>query len=135
MNTVRNIIAVDCAEAGGIIGLRRVSRSSVAMSGLTPWKGIPIRVPAKLTVSDKIENGVRLYAAQLAFHTCEEPGERERKVYRCKMADGRYCLIGCNERPYPVTTVNDNHPDNMTDSQLYEVTVSYTSAAMIPSIE
>ena len=49
--------------------------------------------------------------------------------------NGRYYLIGNNDRPYPVTTVNDNHPDNMTDSQLYEVTVNYTSAGKIPYIQ
>ena len=135
MNTPRNIVAVDRLRAGGIIGLRQASATSVHVSTATPWENIPIKVPARLTISDKIEDGVRLHAAQLIFRTCEEPHEIERMVYRCKTADGRYYLIGNNERPYPVTTVNDNHPDNMTDSQLYEVTVNYTSAGKIPYIQ
>lgn len=135
MNTPRNIIAVDRLRAGDIVGLRQASATSVHVSTATAWENIPIKVPARLTISDKIEDGVRLYAAQLIFRTCEEPHEIERMVYRCKTADGRYYLIGNNERPYPVTTVNDNHPDNMTDSQLYEVTVNYTSAGKIPYIQ
>lgn len=135
MNTPRNIIAVDRLRAGDIVGLRQASATSVHVSTATAWENIPIKVPARLTISDKIEDGVRLHTAQLIFRTCEEPHEIERMVYRCKTADGRYYLIGNNERPYPVTTVNDNHPDNMTDSQLYEVTVNYTSAGKIPYIQ
>lgn len=135
MNTPRNIIAIDRIQAGSIIGLRKISESCVAVSPSTPWVSIPIRVPARLTISDKIEDGVRLYTAQLVFHTCEDPENVGRKVYRCKAADGSYYLIGSNERPYPVSNVTDNHPDNMTDSQLYEITVSYTSNAKIPCIQ
>lgn len=135
MNTPRNIIAIDRIQAGAIIGLRKISKSSVTVSSSTPWESVPIKVPARLTISDKIENGVRLYTAQLVFRTCEEPGDMERMVYRCKAADGKYYLIGTNDRPYPVSNQTDNHPDNMTDSQLYEVSVSYSSNGKIPYMQ
>lgn len=135
MNSPRNIIAIDRLQAGGIIGLSRISKQCVSVSSSTPWESIAIKVPAKLTISEKIEDGVRLYTAQLVFRTCEEPGDRSRRVYRCKTADGSYYLIGTNDRPYPISTVNKNHPDNMTDNQLDEVTVSYTSATKIPFIQ
>ena len=135
MNSPKNVIGIDRLQSGSIVGLRKLSASCVSISSVNSWVNIPIKVPARLTISDKIEDGVRLHAAQLIFRTCEEPHEIERMVYRCKTADGRYYLIGNNERPYPVTTVNDNHPDNMTDSQLYEVTVNYTSAGKIPYIQ
>ena len=134
MNSPKNVIGIDRIQSGSIVGLRQLSTSCVAISSVNSWESIPVKVPARLTISDKIEDGVRLHAAQLIFRTCEEPHEIERMVYRCKTADGRYYLIGNNERPYPVTTVNDNHPDNMKDSQLYEVTVNYTSARKIPYI-
>lgn len=135
MNSPRNIIAIDRLRAGEIIGLHKLSASCVAVSSATPWVSIPIKVPAKLTVSEKIEEGVRLYTAQLVFRTCEEPGDRGRQVYRCKTADGRFYLIGTNDRPYPVSTVTTNHPGNMTDNQLDEVTVTWTSARKIPYIQ
>ena len=135
MNLTRNIIAVDRLQAGAIVGLRRLSEQCVSFSPSTPWESIVIKIPAKLVITDKIEGGVRLYTAQLVFRTCEEPGDRDRKVYRCKTADGSYYLIGTNDRPYPVSTITTNHPDNMTDNQLDEVTVSYTSASQIPCIQ
>lgn len=135
MNTPRNIIAIDQVSAGAIVGLRRLSNSSVQVSALTPWESIPIKVPARLTISEKIEDGVRMYSAQLVFRTCDNPGGWERKVFRCKTADGNYYLIGSNDRPYPVTTLVLVLPDNVTDSQLDEVTVNYMSDAKIPSIQ
>ena len=134
MNSPKNVIGIDRLQSGSIEGLRKLSSSSVAISSSNSWKNIPIKVPARLTISDKVDDGVRLHTAQLVFRTCDEPQEIERMVYRCKTADGKYFLIGNNDRPYPVTTVNDNHPDNMTDSQLYEVTVNYTSVGKIPYI-
>lgn len=135
MNTPRNIIAIDSLRAGEIIGLRQINATSVQASSLTPWEALPIKIPARLTISDKIEDGVRLHTAQLVFHTCAEPDDRDRLVYRCKTADGRYYLIGTNDRPYPVSTMTMNHPDNMADSQLNEVSVIYTSASEIPFIQ
>lgn len=135
MNSPKNVIGIDRLQSGSIVGLRKLSSSSVSISSSNSWKNIPIKVPARLTISDKVDDGVRLHTAQLVFRTCDEPQEIERMVYRCKTADGKYFLIGNNDRPYPVTTVNDNHPDNMTDSQLYEVTVNYTSAEKIPYIQ
>lgn len=135
MNTPRNIIAIDRVSAGAIVGLLRLSTSSVQVSALTPWESIAIKVPARLTISEKMEDGVRMYSTQLVYRTCEEIGARDRKVYRCKTADGRCYLIGSNGRPYPVSTVKTNHPDNMTDNQLDEVTVNYTSSSKIPYIQ
>ena len=135
MSSPKNVIGIDRLQSGSIVGLRKLSSSSVSISSSNSWKNIPIKVPARLTISDKVDDGVRLHTAQLVFRTCDEPQEIERMVYRCKTADGKYFLIGNNDRPYTVTTVNDNHPDNMTDSQLYEVTVNYTSAEKIPYIQ
>lgn len=135
MNTPRNIIAIDRISANDIVGLRRISASSVQLSELTPWESVHIKVPARMTVSDKIEDGVRMFTVQLVFRTCDDMSERERKVYRCKTADGKYYLIGTDKRPYPITTVNESHPDNMNDNQLDEVTVSYTASSRIPFIQ
>lgn len=116
MNTTRLITAVD-----------RVSAKNFPASDATPWIGLGIKVPAKLTISDKIDNGVRMYTAKLVFRTCERPAEVDRQVYRCHCADGFLYLIGSAGRPYTITTVTDDHPDNFTDSQLYEVTVNWTT--------
>ena len=134
MNTPRNIIAIDRVPVSSIIGYKRISEDRVRVDISTPWQTLPIKVPARLTISDKIDDGVRIYTAQLVFRSCEELSDGGRWAYRCKTASGNYYLIGTDKRPYPVGTVTTNHPDNMTDNQLSEVTVTYTSAEPIPSI-
>ena len=134
MKKTRSIIAVSRCRADELAGLQAVDASHVVLSDATPWSAIEIQVPARLTISEKMDSGVRLYNAQLVFRTCEEPGEHGRWVYRCLTADGSYILIGTDGRPFPVTTVTDNHPDNMTDSQLFEMTASFSSARKVQYI-
>lgn len=135
MKSTRHIVRIDHTSSASLTGLRRISTASVNLSESTPWEQLPVKVPARLTISDKIEDGVRLHTAQLIFRTCEDVDSRERMVYRATCADGRQYLIGTNDRPYPITNVSEAHADNMTDNQLQEVTVSYTSAARIPYIQ
>lgn len=134
MNNVNNIISIDCIHVGLLLGFRRISVSSVEISESLRWRSIDIKIPARLTVSDKIEDGVRLHTAQLVFRTCEDIHDFGRWVYRCHTADGQSILIGSPERPYPVSNVTRNHPDNMTDSQLNEVSVSWVTPHEIPYI-
>ena len=134
MNTLQNIIAIDCVPVKSITGYERISELFAQVDDRTPWQSLPIKVPAQMKISDKIEDGVRIYTAQLVFRTCEERMDLKRLAYRCCTASGKYLLIGTPERPYPVSTVTQNHPDNMTDNQLDEVTVSYTSTTRIPYI-
>ena len=136
MNSPRNVIAIDRTPVTSIVGFQRTGRNSVKMDAATPWQSLKIKVPARLTITDKIDDGVRLYTAQLVFKVCKEDmGDWNRQAFRCHTADGKQVLIGSDERPYPVATVNDTRPDNMTDSQLCEVTVNYTSASQIPYIQ
>ena len=134
MNTPRNIIAIDRVPASSLLGYQRTGVKSVKVDNNTLWQSLSVKVPARLTISDKIDNGVRIYTAQLVFRSCEELTDLARWAYRCKTADGKFYLIGTDERPYPVGTVTTNHPDNMTDNQLSEVTVNYTSGNPIPYI-
>lgn len=135
MNSLRNIIAVDRLRVSSVTGYARISEDSIRVGSDLAWQSMPIKVPARLTVSDKIGEGVRLYTAQLVFRTCEDTGDLGRWAYRCHTADGKLMLIGTPERPYPVATVTKNHPDNMTDNQLDEVTVTWTSCHRIPFIK
>ena len=134
MNINKLIIAVDRIHASKLDGYKRIGVTRVNVSNSIGWKNIPVKVPARLNISYKSVDGVRLCTAKLVFQTCEEIVDFERQVYRCKTAEGFYMLIGSDTRPYPITTVNDTHPDNMTDSQLSEVSVDYTTPTHIPYI-
>lgn len=135
MNSPRNVIAIDRTLVTSIVGFQHTGVYSVKLDAATPWQSLSIKVPARLTISDKIDDGVRLFSAQLVFRTCEDYNDGGRWAYRCETADGRKYLIGSDVRPYPVSTVTKNLPDNMTDNQLDEVTVNWTSCSKIPYIQ
>ena len=82
MNTPRNVIGIDRVKASMLIGFKHIGNDSVQLDAATRWQTLPIKVPAKLTISDKIEDGVRLHTAQLVFRTCEDPGDLGRWAYR-----------------------------------------------------
>lgn len=134
MNITRNIITVSVSYPSDIDGLLRVSQTEVKMSKDVPWSFICIKIPAKLTITDKVEDGQRIYTAQLVFNAVDNFRKFDRLVFRATTAAGKEILIGDKCRPYPVTNISVIHPDNITDNQLDEVTVTYKSAEFPPYI-
>lgn len=136
MNSTRNVIAIDRVPVSSLLGYKRIGINSAKCDVATPWQPLLIKVPARLTISDKIEGGVRIYTAQAVFKLLcdDDPATWARQAFRCRTADGQSILIGTVERPYPIVNTNNPRPDNMTDSQLIEVTVNYTSDKPIPFI-
>lgn len=131
---MNNIIAIERIHVSELSGFRRIGINTVTISEGLRWHEIKIKIPARLNISDKTEDGVRLHTAQLVFRTCEDVSGVGRWAYRCHTADEKTILIGSPERPYPVTHSSTNHPDNMTDSQLDEVSVAWSSTQEIPYI-
>lgn len=133
MSCANVIIRVDRCLLSEMPAIRRVSARTVELLSACSWTSVPIKVPAELNISDKLESGQRVYSAKLSFTSVEE-FPRERMGYKATAADGKQYLIGTNERPYPVTSMVEPHPDKITDNQLFEVSVNYTSDFPIPYI-
>ena len=134
MKKIQIITAVDRIPVTSLVGMSRVSKTGVKLPYGINWQPIAIKPHAQLSISDKVEDKNTVWTAKLVFKTCEEFGDRGRWAYRCKLLDGRYRLIGDYERPYPVTSVLENMPENVTENQLNEVTVNWQSARFIPHI-
>lgn len=134
MKKIQIITAVDRTPVTSLQGMLRISKTDVRLPGGISWQPIAIKPHAQLSISDNVENGNTVWTAKLVFKTCEEFGGRGRWAYRCRLLDGRYRLIGSDERPYPVASVLENMPEKVTDNQLNEVTVNWQSARFIPNI-
>jgi hypothetical protein len=134
MKKIQIITAVDRTPVTSLQGMLRISKTDVRLPGGISWQPIAIKPHAQLSISDNVENGNTVWTAKLVFKTCEESGDRGRWAYRCRLLDGRYRLIGSDERPYPVASVLENMPEKVTDNQLNEVTVNWQSARFIPNI-
>lgn len=90
--------------------------------------------PAKFSCSNKVSDKARLYEYMLTFKSCEELEVAGHYAYALEMADGSKCVLGSDERPFPVTVSSRTLPDNLSDSQLWEVSVSYAVAAPVTVI-
>ena len=134
MKKIQIITAVDRIPVTSLVGMSRVSKTGVKLPYGINWQPLAIKPHAQLSISDKVEDKNTVWTVKLVFKTCEEFGDRGRWAYRCKLVDGSYRLIGTDERPYPVASVLENMPENVTDSQLNEVTVNWQSAHFIPYI-
>lgn len=134
MKQIKIVTAVDRIPVTSLAGMVRVSKTGVRLPGGITWQPLKIKPHAQLTISDKVESGCTVWSAKLIFKTCEESGDRDRWAYRCRLLDGRYRLIGSDERPYPMASVQEIMPEKAADSQLDEVTVTWQSARFIPHI-
>lgn len=134
MKKIQIITAIDRIPVTSLVGMSRVSKTGVKLPYGINWQPLAIKPHAQLSISDKVEDKNTVWTVKLVFKTCEEFGDRGRWAYRCKLVDGSYRLIGTDERPYPVASVLENMPENVTENQLNEVTVNWQSSHFIPYI-
>ena len=133
-SVLNNVIAVYVCQASDLDGMYLKKPDVVVIPDHDSWHPIMIQVPGKLTINNKVEDKNSLFATSLTFRTCEALTADGHPVYKVSLADGRQLLIGSSSRPYPVTTITESMPENLTDSQLNEVTVTLSSVARPPQI-
>ena len=134
MKQIKIITAVERIPVTSLSGMKRLSETTVRLPYGISWIPLAVKPHAQLTISDKAEDKNTVWTAKLVFKTCEEIAERNHWAYRCRLIDGRYRLIGTDERPYPVTSVSESIPERVTENQLSEVTVTWNSDQYIPYI-
>lgn len=131
LNNITKISVISCQD------ITRFSRLSLTTAACTFKNERPVsfKAPALLTIADKEEDGCRIYQTKLAFKTCDDwVLGLKRCSYLCETVSGIRYLIGTGDRPFPVISQAQTHPDNFADSQLTEVSVSYSAAEMPPTL-
>ena len=134
MKLIKIVTAVERTPARNLVGIVRVDMTSVILPAAIEWQPIDIKPHAQLVITDKQEDKNTVWSAKLTFKTSETIADRGYYAYRCRLKNGQYRLIGTVERPYPVLSVSESMPEKVTDNQLNEVTVSWSSPRFIPSV-
>ena len=134
MKQIRIVTKVERTPVRNLVGLTRISETEVRLPSEISWETLSIKPHAQLSIVDKQEDKNTVWDAKLVFKTCEDFSKRKRWAYRCLLSNGQCRLIGADDRPYPVTSVNENMPENVTENQLSEFTVSWKSPRFIPVI-
>lgn len=122
---ISNVIAVyrlQCSEVDG------VDKDPFFDSG----EEVNANVPAKLTINNKVIDKNHVWEYQLIFRTCLDLKATGHWAYLLKLANGKWIILGSNQRPYPVTVSSRTLPDNLSDSQLWEVTVTWSNRSEAP---
>ena len=135
MKQIKIVTAVDRIPVASLQGMIRISKTEVRLPSGISWEPLVVKPHAQLTVSDKVEDKNRISTVKLSFKTCDELSELDMYAFRCKLADGKYRLIGNHERPYPIVNINETMPENVADNQLNEVIVSWQTTHFVPYIQ
>lgn len=134
MKQIRIVTKVERTPVRNLAGMTRISETEVRLPSEISWEPISIKPHAQLSIVDKQEDNNTVWDARLVFKTCDGFGSRKRWAYRCLLSNGQYRLIGSDDRPYPVTSLSETMPENVTENQLTEVTVSWKSSWFIAVI-
>lgn len=134
MRTEKVVIGVDRVKASELKGMTRTGSVQAALPKDIPWEPVAIKVPCSLTVTDKKTDKNTIYTATLKFKTCEEVTDRGKYAWRLRMLGGASKLLGQYGRPYCMVEASDSAPENVTDNQLTEVTVTWTTDKPIATI-
>ena len=115
MKIIKIVTAVERIPVQYLGGMFRKNLTSVSVPAATEWQAIQIKPHAQLVITDKQEDKNTVWTAKLTFKTCETMAGRGHFAYRCRLKNGQYRLIGTDERPYPVLSVSETMPENVTD--------------------
>ena len=134
MKKLNIITSVERTLVTSLQGMTRISKTVVKLPSGIVWSPLDIKPHASLSITDKQEDKNTVWTAKLVFKTPNDLENREHYAYRVRLYDGRYRLIGSGERPYPVLSVVENMPENITENQLNEATVEWITPYFIPFI-
>ena len=119
-----------------VIAVYRVQCSDVDRVDTDPYfdfgSELNTIVPAKLSINNKVVNKNVLWEYKLDFRSCQDLQVDGHWAYVLKLANGKWLTLGTKDRPYPVTVSSKLLPDNLSDSQLWEVSVSWSNKAQTP---
>ena len=116
-----------------VIAVYRVQCSDVDRVDTDPYfdfgSELNTIVPAKLSINNKVVDKNILWEYKLDFRSCQDIKVNGHWAYVLKLATGKWLMLGTKDRPYPVTVSSKLLPDNLSDSQLWEVSVSWSNKA------
>ena len=105
------------------------------ITGCEKWPEVRCQKPAKLEITDKLEDGQRFYTHKLTFRSSDEELDMHGTyTYLVTDLDGRRYLIGVGGRPFPIINMSDVHPDSLSSSTMVEYTVQWGYWRMAPRI-
>lgn len=130
----KKVVAVSFTDARNIGDVYRIENDGTIHVSSSNWTDIDMEVPGELEITSKIEDKVVIYTAKLTFREKCRHDYPPMTAFRVRLADGSGMLIGSSQRPYPVVTETQNISSGNSNSQLRELTVTYSNREGIPRV-
>lgn len=100
-----------------------------------PWKHLPTIGLSSLTVSESVENGIRIKNVKFTCTISEWQHLPRRPVcLKLVCTDGTEWLMGRNLRPYPQLTQELSCPDRVSERTICTLTAQLTGAGVLMGI-
>lgn len=126
MKNLNFIIKIEKTDYRNLAGAKILNNKEISIPDLIEWVNVPLASkPAQLQISDKVENKADIYTHKCVFKTPEDWNTHKHYAYRLTTVDGNRLLLGCDSRPFVISSLAENHPASMTESTMNEVTLSY----------
>lgn len=136
MKSIRIVKSVEYAYTTDIKALEHRGSRKVYIPSSVVWTPICVRNHPTLVSSSKFEDNNSIVTTTLKLLTPDYPSfiRSRHMVFRVTLTDDRQYLVGINGRPYTQIVVTENCPEAITDNQLTEVNVTFTSGHLPPYI-
>ena len=101
-----------CAAKHLHLAVPMVDNLTVYCADYMPYEPLPMIGLAELEISDAMENGVRLWSTKLVLTLPERISSPSNPFsFRLTATDGTQYILGLSERPHPIVTFSDKHPN------------------------
>lgn len=106
-----------------------------SITGSDKWPKVKCQKPAKLEITDKLEDGVRLYTHKLTLRLPDDDLDTSVPyAYLVTDLESNKYLIGVGDRPYPIINMSDIHPDSLGSSTFVEAVIQWIYTRKAPKI-
>lgn len=106
-----------------------------SITGSDKWPKVKCQRPAKLEITDKLEDGVRLYTHKLTLRLPDDDLDTSVPyAYLVTDLESNKYLIGVGDRPYPIINMSDIHPDSLGSSTFVEAVIQWIYTRKAPKI-
>lgn len=106
-----------------------------SIPGSDKWPKVKCQKPAKLEITDKLEDGVRLYTHKLTLRLPDDDLDTSVPyAYLVTDLESNKYLIGVGDRPYPIINMSDIHPDSLSSSTFVEAVIQWIYMRKAPKI-
>ncbi len=106
-----------------------------SIPGSGKWPKVKCQKPAKLEITDKLEDGVRLYTHKLTLRLPDDDLDTSVPyAYLVTDLESNKYLIGVGDRPYPIINMSDIHPDSLGSSTFVEAVIQWIYTRKAPKI-